>query len=88
MRFNAAGMSLGLSESIALSSPALCFRCTDREAVWIALARHGFPHKEYPGFEGAFMSIAAPEGTELFLFEEDFLGELYEVEETDAPPPA
>jgi len=83
MRFNAAGMSLGLSESIALSGPSLCFRCDDKEAVWIALAKHGFAHHEFPGFEGAFMSIKAPEGTMLFLFDEDFLGELYEVEETD-----
>ena len=85
MRFNAAGMSLGLSESIALSGPSLCFRCDDKEAVWIALAKHGFEHHEFPGFEGAFMSITAPEGTMLFLFDEDFLGELYEVEETDEP---
>jgi len=87
MRFNAGGMSLGLSESIALSGPALCFRCDDKEAVWIGLAQHGFEHKEFPGFEGAFMSMTAPEGTDLFLFDEDFLGELYEVEETDEPPP-
>jgi hypothetical protein len=81
MRFNAAGLPLGLSESIALSGPSLCFRCDDREAIWIALAKHGFVHKEFPGFEGAFMQIDAPEGTTLFLFEEDFLGELYEVQE-------
>jgi len=87
MRFNAGGASLGLSESIALSGPALCFRCDDKEAVWIELARHGFKHKEFPGYEGAFMSITAPEGTELFLFDEDFLGELYEVEESDEPVP-
>jgi len=88
MRFNAAKLPLGLSESIALRGPALAFRCADREAVWIALAKHGFEHKEFPGYEGAFMSITAPEGTDLFLFEEDFLGELYEVEETDEPPGA
>jgi len=87
MRFNAAGLSLGLSESIALSGPSLCFRCDDKEAVWIALAKHGFEHHEFPGFEGAFMSITAPEGTMLFLFDEDYLGELYEVEEADEPPP-
>jgi hypothetical protein len=81
MRFNAAGLPLGLSESIALTGPSLSFRCDDREAVWIALAKHGFAHKERPGFEGAFMQIDAPEGTSLFLFDEDFLGELYEVEE-------
>jgi hypothetical protein len=82
MRFNAAGLSLGLSESIALTGPSLCFRCEDREAVWIALAKHGFVHQEFPGFEGAFMSIQAPEGTNIFLFDEDYLGELYEVEES------
>jgi hypothetical protein len=84
MRFNAAGLPLGLSESIALSGPSLCFRCDDREAIWIALAKHGFAHKEFPGFEGAFMQIDAPEGTTLFLFEEDFLGEPYEVQEVAA----
>jgi hypothetical protein len=86
MRFNAAGIALGLSESIALSGPALCFRCDDKDAVWIGLARHGIAHREFPGYEGAFMSVSAPEGTELFLFDGDFLGELYEVDETDEPP--
>jgi hypothetical protein len=81
MRFNAAGISLGLSESIALTGPSLCFRCDDREAVWIALAKDGCEHHEFPGYEGAFMALKAPEGTMLFLFEEDFLGELYEVSE-------
>lgn len=83
MRFNAAGMALGLSESIALSGPSLCFRCDDRDAIWIALAKHGFKHREFPGFEGAFMSISAPEGTDLYLFDQDYLGELYEVEESE-----
>ncbi len=87
MRFNAAGLPLGLSESIALQTPSMSFLCADKEAVWIAMAQHGFKHKEFPGFEGAFMSISAPEGTELFLFDEDFLGELYEVDESDEPPP-
>ena len=88
MRFNAGGLSLGLSESIALKGPSLSYRCDDKEAIWIELARHGFGHKEFPGFEGAFMAITAPEGTQLFLFEEDFLGELYEVEEVDEMPDA
>jgi catechol 2,3-dioxygenase-like lactoylglutathione lyase family enzyme len=88
MRFEAAGMPLGLSESIALSGASLCFRCDSREEIWIALAKHGFKHKEFPGFEGAFMSLEAPEGTTLYLFDEDFLGELYEVDETDQVPPA
>jgi hypothetical protein len=86
MRFNAAGALLGLSESIALTGPSLCFRCDDREAVWIALAKHGFTHQEFPGFEGAFMALQAPEGTMLYLFHEDFLGELYEVSESDEVP--
>ena len=30
-------------------------------------------------------AITAPEGTTLFAFEEDFLGEAYEVEESDEP---
>lgn len=87
MRFNAGDVALGLSESIALSGPALCFRCDDKDAVWIGLAKHGFTHREFPGYEGAFMSVSAPEGTELFLFDGDFLGELYEVEENDEPTP-
>jgi hypothetical protein len=82
MRFNAAGMALGLSESIALEGPSLCFRCGDKDAVWTAIARHGFSFKEFPGFEGAFMVLQAPEGTMLYLFKEDFLGESYEVAET------
>jgi len=82
MRFNAAGLSLGLSESIALTGPSLCFRCSEKDAIWIALAKHGFEHKEFPGFEGAFMSVVAPEGTPIFLFDEDYLGELYEVDES------
>jgi hypothetical protein len=81
MRFNAAEMSLGLSESIALSGPSLCFRCDDKDAVWTAIAQHGFKFKEFPGFEGAFMALTAPEGTVLYLFTEDFLGELIEVAE-------
>ena len=83
MRFDAAGLSVGLSESIALTGPSLCFSCDDPEAVWITLARHSFPHKEFPGYEGAFMVITAPEGTPLYLFDQDFLGELYEVEESE-----
>ncbi len=87
MRFNAAGMSLSRSESIVLSDPSRCFRCDDKDEVWIGLAKHGFRHKEFPGFEGAFMLITAPEDTELFLFDEDFLDELYGVEETDESRP-
>ncbi len=81
MRFNAAGLSLGLSESIALNGPSLCFRCNDKDRVWTSIAQHGFKFKEFPGYEGAFMSLKAPEGTTLFLFDEDFLGELIIVAE-------
>ena len=83
MRFNAAEMSLGLSESIALNGPSLCFRCDDKDAVWTSIAQHGFKFEEFPGFEGAFMALTAPEGTVLYLFKEDFLGELIEVAEGD-----
>ena len=83
MRLNASGISIGLSESIALTGPSLCFRCDNKEAVWISLAKNGFEHQEFPGYEGAFMALKAPEGTLLYLFDEDFLGELYEVSEGD-----
>jgi hypothetical protein len=83
MRFDASGIALGLSESIALDGPSLCFRCDDKDAIWTAIAQHGFKFKEFPGFEGSFMALQAPEGTMLYLFKEDFLGELYEVAETD-----
>jgi hypothetical protein len=32
------------------------------------------------------MALQAPEGTMLYLFHEDFLGELYEVSESDEVP--
>lgn len=83
MRFDAGGIALGLSESIALTSPSLCFRCTDKNALLHALKKADLPHETYPGFEGAFVAIKAPEGTTLFAFDEDFLGDLIEVEESD-----
>lgn len=82
MRFDATGVALGLSESIALESPSLCFRCPDRQALMALLDRHGFDYEKFPGFEGAFVAIHAPEGTTLYAFEEDFLGESYEVDES------
>ncbi|MEX0976917.1 MAG: hypothetical protein WDZ50_07465 [Woeseia sp.] len=82
MRFDAAGMPLGLSESIALKKPSLCFKCHDRELLSGAIERHGIKHQDFPGFEGAFSELVAPEGTRLYLFEEDFLGEPYIVEES------
>ena len=83
MRFDASGMALGLSESIALSGPSLCFKCNDRDAIDDVCNRHGFAKQKFPGFEGAFAALQAPEGTCLYLFDEDFLGEGIEVDESD-----
>lgn len=85
MRFDATGVALGLSESIALEAPSLCFRCPDREALMTLLQQHGFDYEKFPGFEGAFVAIRAPEGTMLYAFNEDFLGEAYEVDESGDP---
>ncbi len=85
MRFDATGVALGLSESIALRAPSLCFRCQDRETLMALLDQRGFDYEKFPGFEGAFVAIRAPEGTTLFVFEEDFLGEAYEVDESGDP---
>ncbi|MGH8166178.1 MAG: hypothetical protein ACREQ1_03010 [Woeseiaceae bacterium] len=82
MRFDADGVALGLSESIGLKQPSLCFKCRDRELLAEAMERHGVRNRAFPGFEGAFTEIEAPEGTRLYLFEEDFLGEPYIVEES------
>lgn len=84
MRFDAGGMAIGLSESIALDAPGLCFKCPDRGALEAALERLGLEPELYPGFEGAFCKLLAPEGTALYLFTEDFLGEAYEVSENVA----
>ena len=83
MRFDVGGAALGLSESIALKAPSLCFRCHDKEALFAAIERHDLPHEKFPGFEGAFVVLRAPEGTMLYAFDEDFLGDLIEVEESD-----
>ena len=83
MRFEAGGIALGLSESIALKSPSLCFVCHDKDALKALVAKHDLPHERFPGYEGAFLVLEAPEGTNLFVFDEDFLGEPYEVEESD-----
>jgi hypothetical protein len=82
MRFDATGAPLGLSESIALQAPSLCFRNSDRQGLMALLEQRGFDFEKYPGYEGAFVAIKAPEGTTLFVFEEDFLGESYEVDES------
>ncbi len=82
MRFDAGGFAIGLSESIALEAPSLSFRCQDRDALAALIEKHDLPHKRFPGFEGAFVMLTAPEGTNLFAFEEDFLGEGIEVDES------
>jgi hypothetical protein len=76
-------LPLGLSESIALQRPALCFRCSERETLNLAVERLGLRHQKYPGFEGAFAVLEAPEGTQLYLFDQDFLGESYVVDESE-----
>ena len=83
MRFDAGGVALGLSESIALQGPSLCFKCPDRDLIFETCERHGIMHEKFPGYEGAFAAIKAPEGTCLYLFDEDFLGEGIEVDESD-----
>lgn len=83
MRFDITGAALGLSESIALQGPSLCFKCPDRDGLMELLEQHGIAHEKFPGFEGAFVAIHAPENTTLYAFDEDFLGEAYEVEESD-----
>ena len=86
MRFDASGTPLGLSESIALNRPSLCFRCDDKDALARAIELHGLKNKPFPGFEGAFVELQAPEGTTLYAFSEDFLGEPYIVDESEDPP--
>ena len=83
MRFDAGGLSLGLSESIALKSPALCFKWYEKNSLDAALERHGIAYEKFPGYEGAARMLEAPEGTRLYLFKEDFLGEGIEVAEGD-----
>ncbi len=52
------------------------------QALMGLLEQNEIPFQKYPGFEGAFVAIQAPEGTTLYAFEEDFLGEKYEVDES------
>lgn len=85
MRFDADGVPLGLSESIALTAPSLCFKCADRHGLMGILEQNGMSFEKFPGYEGAFVEIKAPEGTRLFAFEEDFLGEKIEVDEDVDP---
>jgi hypothetical protein len=82
MRFDADGVPLGLSESIAVTAPSLCFKCPDRHGLMGLLEQNDLSFEKFPGFEGAFVAIHAPEGTTLYAFDEDFLGEKYEVDES------
>jgi hypothetical protein len=90
MRFDVGGAPVGLSESIALEAPSPCFRCNDREALQSLLDRESLQHALFPGYEGALAALRTPEGTMLYVFDEDFLGEGYEVTESydpaDIPP--
>ena len=83
MRFDVGGAAVGISESIALTSSSLCFRCQDKNALSALIEKHDLPHEKFPGYEGAFVALKAPEGTMLYAFDEDFLGDTYEVEESD-----
>ena len=85
MRSRAGGAAVGLSESIALDGPSLCFKCHDKDALEALVERRGLKSQRYPGYEGAFLAIKAPEGTMLYVFDEDFLGEPIEVEEDVDP---
>ena len=73
LRFDAAGMSLGLSEHNALKTPSPCFVCDDLTSVLSDVERHGLEIDTNPRYESSFISIESPEGTTLYLFEADFL---------------
>lgn len=73
LRFDAAGMPLGLTEHRALKKPAPCFVCDDLTSFLADAQRHGLNINTNPEYESAFLSINAPEGTTLYLFEADFL---------------
>lgn len=83
MRFNAGGIPLGLSESLGLPKPGLAFRNQDMDALLNRVESLGARVQKHPGYEGATAVIVAPEGTLLYVFSEDFLGETIEVEESD-----
>jgi hypothetical protein len=85
MRFDAGGIALGLSESIALEQPSLCFKCHDEHALRSLVSAQDLDARKFPGFEGAFLVLVAPESTPLFVFKEDFLGEAIEVDEDVDP---
>jgi hypothetical protein len=73
LRFDAAGMSVGLSEHRALQKPSPCFVCDDLTSVLAEVERHTLNIDTNPEYESSFLSLEAPEGTQLYLFEADFL---------------
>lgn len=73
LRFDAAGLPLGLSEHNALKQASPCFVCDDLTSVLADVERHGLKIDTNPRYESSFVSILAPEGTKLYLFESDFL---------------
>ena len=73
LRFDAAGMPLGLSEHSALRVPAPCFVCDDLSSILADVERYGLRIDTNPRYESSFASIEAPEGTTLYIFESDFL---------------
>jgi hypothetical protein len=73
LRFDAAGMPLGLSEHRALKQPSPCFVCEDLSSVLADAERHGLDIDTNPRYESSFVAVQAPEGTTLYLFESDFL---------------
>lgn len=73
LRFDAAGMPLGLSEHKALRQASPCFLCDDPSSVLADVERHGLDIDTNPGYESSFLALKAPEGTLLYLFEADFL---------------
>lgn len=85
MRFDAEGAAVGLSESIALDGPSLCFKCQDKDALAALIEKEALRTQRFPGYEGAFLALKAPEGTMLYVFDEDFLGEPIEVDEDVDP---
>ena len=85
MRFSASGAAIGLTESIALDSPSLCFKCNNKDALHALVEKEALRSQKFPGYEGAFLAIKAPEGTMLYIFDEDFLGEPIEVDEDVDP---
>lgn len=49
MRFDAGGAPLGLSESIALNTPSLCFKCASRKGLKAHLKKLGIEYEKFRG---------------------------------------